>query len=744
MNIAHTGEGVSEPARIKSGASSPRILIAEDEQIVAADIRQRLTDLGYAVPAVAGSGEDAVSLASETRPDLLLIDIVLQGTLDGVEAVKQIREELDIPVIYLTAYADEGTVSRARETEPHGYLLKPFDERELRFSIEMALHKHQMEKRLRQHEEKFRQLAANPQEILWMVDADTNTMLYVSPADESIRGTPLEMPDATLDAWLEPVHADERPKALEMIDQARNGDIDEKGFEYRVVRPDGTIRWLWSRSYPIRDASGRVYRIAGTSLDITRQKWAWETLRESEERYRLLAENTTDIISRHGPEGVFLYASPATRSILGYRPEELLGTSAYGHIHPDDLEDVRRRDSDGGHFLSAGTESFRMRKKDGDYVWMEASSKTVRQPGTGELREVTVVTREISDRKWAEDILSRYEFIANASNELMTLLNKHFVYEAANDAYCRAHNKTRSQVIGQTAADIWGQDTFDSIIKPHLEECFSGKSVSYESWFQFGGLGRRFYVVNYYPYFNPQGDVTHCVVVSHDMTSKKTDEDEVHSSLQEKDVLLKEIHHRVKNNLQIISSLLSLQSNTIESQATRELVRESQNRVRSMALIHEKLYQSTSLARIDFGEYLRNLTRDLFRSYSAGGVSLKLQVEDIQLDIDAAIPCGLMVNELVSNALKYAFPQGKGGELLITFSQVARNKYALSVTDNGIGLPTDLDVRKPKSLGLQLVNMLVAQLRGTLDVVSDGGTTFMITFSTSTRPASQIHEAAHS
>ncbi|MCK5572039.1 MAG: sensor histidine kinase, partial [Bacteroidetes bacterium] len=152
----------------------------------------------------------------------------------------------------------------------------------------------------------------------------------------------------------------------------------------------------------------------------------------------------------------------------------------------------------------------------------------------------------------------------------------------------------------------------------------------------------------------------------------------------------------------------------------------------------------TSLARIDFGEYLRSLTRDLFRSYSAGGVSLKLQAEDIQLDIDAAIPSGLMVNELVSNALKYAFPKGKEGELLITFSQVARNKYALSVTDNGIGLPAELDVRKPRSLGLQLVNMLVAQLRGTLDVVSDGGTTFMVTFSTSTRSASPISEAAHS
>ncbi|MGB2957779.1 MAG: PAS domain S-box protein [Bacteroidota bacterium] len=729
MNNPESGDSLSDPIHSSTGTASPRILIAEDEQIVAADIRERLTKLGYSVPAVAASGEDAVALATEIKPDLLLIDIVLQGSVDGIEAVKRIRAQLDVPVIYLTAYADQGTVHRAKETEPLGYLLKPFDERELRFAIEMALHKHQADARLRRREEKFRQLADNPQEVLWMVDAETNKMLYVSPADESIRGTVLQMPGADLDTWLEPIHSDERQKALEMISRAQRGEIDEKGYEYRIVRPDGTIRWISSRSYPIRDASGRVYRIAGTSVDITRQKWAWETLRESEERYRLLAENATDIISRHGPEGVFLYVSPASRSLLGYRPEELLGTSAYSHIHPEDLENVRRRDSDGGHFLSAGTEAFRMRKKDGGYVWLEAAAKTVRHPDTGEIREIIVVTREISDRKWAEDVLARYEFIANASQELMTLINRNYVYEAANDAYCEAHVKTRSQIIGQTVSDIWGEETFDAIIKPHLDDCFSGTVTHYDSWFEFSGLGRRYYAVNYYPYVNPDGIVTHCVVVSHDITDRKTDEDDTHSSLQEKEILLKEIHHRVKNNLQIISSLLSLQSNTIESEATRELVRESQNRVRSMALIHEKLYQSASLARIDFGEYLRNLTRDLFRSYSAGGVSLKLQAEDISLDIDAAIPCGLMVNELVSNALKYAFAQTKGGELLITFSQVARDKFALSVTDNGVGLPSDLDVRNPRSLGLQLVNMLVAQLRGTLDVVSDGGTTFMITFS---------------
>jgi PAS domain S-box-containing protein len=729
MNNPHSGDTLSESAHTGIKTAPPRILIAEDEQIVAADIRERLTALGYSVSGVAGSGEDAITLATETKPDLLLVDIVLQGSVDGIEAVKKIQMKMDIPVIYLTAYTDEGTVHRARDTDPLGYLLKPFDERELRFTIEMALHKHQIETGLRHREEQFRQLADNPQEVLWMLDAETDTMLYVSPADESLRGTKLPMPNAHLDAWLEPVHSDEREKAMEMISRARHGEVDEKGYEYRIVRPDGTIRWIWSRSYPVHDPSGRVYRIAGTSVDITRQKWAWETLRESEERYRLLAENATDIISRHGPEGVFLYASPACRFLLGYRPEELLGTSAYSHIHPENLEDVRRRDSDGGHFLAAGTEAFRMRKKDGTYVWVEASSKTVRHPDTGEIREIIVVTREISDRKWAEDVLGRYEFIANASQELMTLINRHYVYEAANDAYCEAHIKTRSQIIGQTVSDIWGEETFATIIKPHLDDCFSGIVVHYESWFEFGGLGRRYYAVNYYPYVNADGLVTHCVVVSHDITDRKTNADDTHTSLQEKEVLLKEIHHRVKNNLQIISSLLSLQSNSIESEATRELVRESQNRVRSMALIHEKLYQSASLARIDFGEYLRNLTRDLFRSYSAGGVSLKLQAEDINLDIDAAIPCGLMVNELVSNALKYAFPQTKRGELLITFSQVARDKFALSVTDNGVGLPNDLDVRNPKSLGLQLVNMLVAQLRGTLDVVSDGGTTFMITFS---------------
>jgi PAS domain S-box-containing protein len=708
----------------------PRILLVEDQQIVAEDIRRRLSGFGFDVPAIASSGQEALEQAAELHPDILVTDIVLQGTMDGIEAAREIRKRFDIPVVYLTAYTDEPTVQRARSTDPTGYLIKPFDERELRFAIEIALQKHAMEKDLIERETRVRQVADTPGEILWLMDKASGSFLYVSPSYETLWGRPVKELQERSEIWTESVEQEDRHLVQEMLQRARKGELDERPTEYRIVRPDGTVRWIATRVFPVRAEDGSVYRVAGSSLDITQQKWAWETLRESEARYRLLAEHSTDIIARHSAEGIYLYASPASRTVLGYRPEELLGTSAYSHIHPDDLENIRRRDFEAGHFLAAGSETYRIRKKDGSHVWCESTSRTIRDPESGEVQEIIVVTRDISDRRWAEEAVGRYEFIVNASSEFMALINSEYVYEAANTAYCNAHGRPRSEIVGKTVAEIWGQETFRTVIKGYLDECFAGKAVQYEAWFEFGTLGRRFYTVHYSPSTNTDGTVTHCVVVSHDITARKANEDRLHASLQEKDLLLKEIHHRVKNNLQIISSLLSLQSNTIESPETRELVRESQNRVRSMALIHEKLYRSENFAQIDFGEYLRNLTRDLFRSYSAGGVTLKLQAEDIELDIDAAIPCGLIVNELVSNALKYAFPQGRTGELLIRFSQVAHDRYALSVTDNGVGLPQDLDVRQAKTLGLQLVNMLVTQLRGTLDVISDEGTTFLITFST--------------
>jgi predicted ATPase/two-component sensor histidine kinase/tRNA A-37 threonylcarbamoyl transferase component Bud32 len=218
--------------------------------------------------------------------------------------------------------------------------------------------------------------------------------------------------------------------------------------------------------------------------------------------------------------------------------------------------------------------------------------------------------------------------------------------------------------------------------------------------------------------------------------------EQIKASLEEKEVLLKEIHHRVKNNLQVISSLLRLESMHIKDKQGLEIFKESQNRVRSMALIHEKLYQSKDFTRIDFAEYTRNLTTYLFRSYAIypQTITSEINVDDVSLGIDMAIPCGLIINELVSNCLQHGFPRGGKGKIHVELrldkdlpvrDTETGERFTLIVSDNGVGFPKDLDFRNTETLGLQLVITLVKQLKGTIELDSPpgrSGTEFKITF----------------
>jgi two-component sensor histidine kinase len=211
---------------------------------------------------------------------------------------------------------------------------------------------------------------------------------------------------------------------------------------------------------------------------------------------------------------------------------------------------------------------------------------------------------------------------------------------------------------------------------------------------------------------------------------RKKAQKQIEASLKEKEILLKEIHHRVKNNLQIICSLLSLQAEYLTDTQALEVFQESQNRIQSMALIHEKLYQSEDLATINFADYIQELITNLWYSYEVhlDAVALTTNIEPVVLDIDTAIPCGLIVNELVSNSLKYAFPLGYKGELYIELHSVSENEFRLIVSDTGIGLPKDFDFQNTKSLGLQLVNSLIEQLNGSIFLNHNRGTRFEIHF----------------
>jgi two-component sensor histidine kinase len=216
-----------------------------------------------------------------------------------------------------------------------------------------------------------------------------------------------------------------------------------------------------------------------------------------------------------------------------------------------------------------------------------------------------------------------------------------------------------------------------------------------------------------------------------EVEERKRAEASLQTSLREREVLLKEIHHRVKNNMQVISSLVSFQSDAIDDPAVRSVFDDLRGQVRTMALVHEKLYQSESLARIDFAEYARGLSGYLERMYgsAASNVRVTFDVDPVLLSVETAVPCGLILNELASNAFKHAFRDGRSGEISISLHSNADGRVCLGVGDNGIGLPADMNWRELPSLGLQIVQMLAGQLQGQLDVCTDNGTAFCLTFS---------------
>ncbi|MCB0731651.1 MAG: HAMP domain-containing protein [Ignavibacteriae bacterium] len=211
---------------------------------------------------------------------------------------------------------------------------------------------------------------------------------------------------------------------------------------------------------------------------------------------------------------------------------------------------------------------------------------------------------------------------------------------------------------------------------------------------------------------------------------RKKAEVEISSSLHEKEVLLKEIHHRVKNNLQIVSSLFFFQSKQLSDPQTIEMFRDGQNRVKSMALIHEKLYQSGDLANIDFKEYVKKLTNFLFQSYGVNQTKIKLKnnVQKVELGVDTAVPCGLIINELISNSLKHGLSESENGEIKIDMGYDENHKLILKISDNGKGIPKNFNIEKSESLGLRLVYNLTMQLNGKVEFFNNNGTIVKINF----------------
>jgi|GEM_PF-1914137 len=336
-------------------------------------------------------------------------------------------------------------------------------------------------------------------------------------------------------------------------------------------------------------------------------------------------------------------------------------------------------------------------------------------------------------KKSNEEIISSKEYTDNiikSMKDSLIVVSQDGIIKRANNATILLLGFTEQEIIGQPINKIIPDG--DKLLLNNMK-CDIGKKRNppcEETSFISKGQKKIDIIFSASIMYDKYGNIQDIVCVAQDITERKRSEKIVEDSLHDKEVLLREIHHRVKNNMQIISSLLSHQMENINDNTIKDIFAESQNRILSMALVHEKLYQSSDLRDIDFKEYINDLAANLFESYrKSENIKININVKDIFLDIDLAIPTGLIINELITNSLKYAFPGSMKGEINISFRSTDENSFELVIGDNGIGFPKDLDFRKTKSLGLHLVTILAEkQLHGSIDINRNKGTEFQIKF----------------
>ena len=401
-----------------------RIFIVEDEALIAMELQERLSNLGYVVCGIAARGEQAVRLVHETHPDLVLMDINLAGQMNGIEASARLHESSDVPVVFLTAFSDPELLRQATITMPFGYLVKPFDEQELHATIQVALYKHRFERALREandrleenvqertadlreSEERFRQIAGSVSEVFWLADPGMSRILYVNPAYERVWGRSCASLYENPQSYLGSIHSEDRVRAMQ--DRGRR----PLAHEYRVVRPDGSVRWVWERTFPVsNEATGEVVRYVGVVTDITARKHAeyqrerlLAELETAERRYRGIFESAADGILVADIHGRCLDANPAIEALLGYSRDELRTKSAGDLSAPGPAMTVSVFDE----LRRAGRWSgeYELRRKDGNVVSVEGRVTRVQEV------DDTIflgIFRDVTERKRAEDERARLQ-----------------------------------------------------------------------------------------------------------------------------------------------------------------------------------------------------------------------------------------------------------------------------------------------------------------------------------------------
>ncbi|MBC7364331.1 MAG: PAS domain S-box protein [Candidatus Aminicenantes bacterium] len=498
-------------------------------------------------------------------------------------------------------------------------------------------------------------------------------------------------------------------------------------FYESMTLDDGRVCYFESHKVPVFDAEGQFIGIAGISRDVTEKKIAEEKLKQSERDFRSLFENSTLGLYRTTPDGRILLANPTIIKMLGYKSFEELASR---NLEENGFEPSYQRQM----FLEKVEQEGEVRgleaawkRKDGSILWVRESARAVRDEN-GRVLYYEGTVEDITEKKLAEIALAQqkelFQTVIDSAEDIVFVINRNYELLLFNQAAARKFGLSSEELKSKSFRELYPREGWEEA-RERFDRVFGGEVVRADVEF---GDKKIILNVTEVPLRNEQGEIYALCGIARDLTTRVELEKALELSLKEKEVLLREIHHRVKNNMQVISSMLNVQAHFVNRPEFTAIIKECQNRIRSMALIHEHLYKFGQLSQINFGEYLNRLLVHLYNVHRVDRkqVELELDCQPVEIDIGLAIPLGLISNEIISNCFKHAFPAGKQGKVRVALEPLGPNGLKLEISDTGVGFPEGVNLEQSTTFGLQLVGLLKDQIGAELIIDRSSGTRFTI------------------
>ena len=488
----------------------------------------------------------------------------------------------------------------------------------------------------------------------------------------------------------------------------------------------------------VNDAAryGYVVKSSGNPVILSAIKMAFrlfesaKVLRESEEKYRFIAENSTDIISKMDSSGNIIYMSPLSKTITGHDADELLGKNIFKFYHRDDRDiivDVYRRLMEQPDII---TFSYRFRMEDGNYKWLETTSRRLTD-SDGLVAGIISSSRDITARVESEKALKESEeklhLVMDGVPALLSYIDRDERFVYVNDAYERWHGIPKDKIVGMSLNELLTPEAYERSSE-YYKKALAGERAVFENFTNDINGRERFVRGHLVPHFI-DGTVNGFFTMIFDITDNKRSEQKILSLLNEKDLLLKEVHHRVKNNMGSIAALLYLQMDSMVNPSAVNAIQDARSRVISMMGIYDILYRSGEYRSVAARGYFSDLIEKISSTYiTSTRVKITSEIDEMVLDSTILFPVGMIVNELLTNAVKYAFAGERSGVIQVRIIRKDEKHVEISIRDNGAGLPDALEISSTRGFGLTLVKMMIQQLNGSIKINRVGGTEFKINF----------------